>query len=664
MPETIAEAAVDETSPGLKRRTAVLVVHGMGSQRPLDTVRGIINAVWLDKDGKPGKGDKRYWLHPERKNDDIDLAVLTTSGVSDTTDHRSVDFHELYWAHLMSETRAVAVLLWLFELVRKGPRLKPGIRALWWGTTIFLCLLVQSVVLLGLHVILLFLGNPPLIDNRTLSGVVEFGAIRLWNHSYHEPEALLLAPFLVLFMAASYALFFSTIRGAWKIMIGAVVLALLSATFFYFGINDDHSYWIAKEIAYLLHPSVYRTVATMFLPILVSLCVVAIAMGTWGALAMIATYVLSSAFFLLYLNARWLIGWNHDDPLGDLLSHHGNIFGPDWTPFSDIWQQGWILWSLNERYSAVIACAIIVIYFSLYALFLQPYLGDAARYFRASPGNVLVRRKIRKEAVDTLDTLHKWGNYDRIIIVAHSLGTVVAYDMLRAYFSRINGLLPDGALLEPQFSQIDRYDPDKPSGEIKNKSDFRSAGREIIRKIAAQTINSPIPSNRKLPSWLVTDFVTLGSPLTHAHYLICDYPTEDKLFYHATEDKLVEDFNRRVAQRELPTCPPHADDDGGLLAFRNPNTGKKEFHHAALFGLTRWTNLYFEMNQMFWGDAIGGPLKIFGPYIEDVKVSTLPSGGPALFTHTSYWKITGPMGRGSPQIGELRAAVNLVDGPV
>ena len=69
---------------------------------------------------------------------------------------------------------------------------------------------------------------------------------------------------------------------------------------------------------------------------------------------------------------------------------------------------------MNERYSAVIAFAIIFIYIAIYALFLQPFLGDAARYFRASPGNVLVRREIRKQAVDTLDTLHKWGTYDRI----------------------------------------------------------------------------------------------------------------------------------------------------------------------------------------------------------------------------------------------------------
>src|SRR5260370_956357 len=129
------QGGVVEKNPGPKRRTAVLVVHGMGSQRALDTVRGVVEAVWLDSDETPGKDDKRYWLHPERKNDDLDLSVITTSDVPGTADHRSVDFHELYWAHLMSETRAVAVLLWLFELVRKGPRLKPGMQAFWWGAT-------------------------------------------------------------------------------------------------------------------------------------------------------------------------------------------------------------------------------------------------------------------------------------------------------------------------------------------------------------------------------------------------------------------------------------------------------------------------------------------------------------------------------------------------
>jgi hypothetical protein len=611
--DTAPATPVEAKNPQPNRRTAVLVVHGMGSQRVLDTVRGIVNAVWLDKDDKPGPGDKRYWLHPERKNDDLDLSVITTNEVPGTADHRSADFHELYWAHLMSETRAVAVLLWLFELVRKGPRLKPGMRALWWGATIFLCLLVQSVVLLGLHAILLFVGNPPLIsDNQILFGLINPpNAIKLSNHWYHEPEALLLAPFFVLFMAATYATFFSAIRRAWKIVSWAAVLAVLSGLFFYYSINQPA---LAKF-------------TSLFLPVLAALCVVGIAMGRWGLLAMLLTYILSSIFFLIYLNARYL--------------------------FARIWDSGWILWSLNERYSAVIAVAIILIYLAVYALFLQPFLGDAARYFRASPGNVAIRREIRRQAVNTLDTLHKWGNYDRIIVVAHSLGTVVAYDMLRAYFSRLNNSLPDCALLEPEFSQVDKHDPDNPSGAIMNEGDFRSAAREIIRKIAAQTIDSSIPSHQKRPSWLVTDFITLGSPLTHARYLMCD---------GNTEIELNQNFERRVLQREFPVCPPAREGDDGLLSFDNGQTRRREFHHAALFGLTRWTNLFFPMSQMFWGDAIGGPLQeIFGRYIRDVPVSTLTPGKPAFFTHMSYWKTTGPMGRNSPQIVTLREAVNLED---
>jgi hypothetical protein len=617
-------SAASKTGSEPRRRTAVLVVHGMGSQRALDTVRGVVDAVWLDKDEKPQEGDKRFWLHPERKNDDVDLSVITTSDVPGTPDHRSVDFHELYWAHLMSETRAVAVLLWLFELVRKGPRLKRGMRALWWGVTIFLCLLIQSVVLLVMQAILQFLGGPPLIgDDHMLFGTVLVGGaasspanITLSNHAYHEPEALLLAPFFVLFMAASYAAFFSTIRGAWKIMIGAGVLALLSGIFFYFGISVQEKWnWIRSPVL--------ENFSIRFLPIVVSLCVVAIAMGRWGAIAMAVTYVLSSCFFVLYLNARYLISWKQYDPTISTIQHHGEIFGLDWTPFTFVWDQSWIFWSLNERYSAVIACAIIVIYFAMYALFLQPFLGDAARYFRASPGNVLVRREIRKLAVDTLDTLHKWGNYDRIVVVAHSLGTVVAYDMLRTYFSRLSNSLPDCALLQPEFSLVDKHDPKSLSREIKNQADFRSAGREIIRKIANLTVNSPIPADQKLPTWLVTDFITLGSPLTHAQYLMCD---------GKTEQELNENFDRRVSQREFPVCPPEKDGTDGRLSFPNAHTHRTEFHHAALFGMTRWTNLFFPMNQMFWGDAIGGPLKdIFGSYIKDIPVSTLESRGSSFF---------------------------------
>ena len=101
------------------KRTAVLVVHGIGSQRALETVRGVIKGVWLDGENPMTPG--RIWSHPEQDAADIDLTVMTTNEVPGSKDHRVVDFHELYWAHQMSETKPVAVLLWLYELVPEGP---------------------------------------------------------------------------------------------------------------------------------------------------------------------------------------------------------------------------------------------------------------------------------------------------------------------------------------------------------------------------------------------------------------------------------------------------------------------------------------------------------------------------------------------------------------
>src|SRR5690242_20306026 len=137
-----------------RKRTAVLCVHGIGNQRPQETVRGIVNAVWLDDDALPGPAGGEYrkkaWTHPENTVEDLDLVVMTTNEARETSDQRSIDFHEIYWAHLMSETRSVAVLLWLFELVRKGPRLKKDMRAIWWVGAIFLSVLMLSISVLGL----------------------------------------------------------------------------------------------------------------------------------------------------------------------------------------------------------------------------------------------------------------------------------------------------------------------------------------------------------------------------------------------------------------------------------------------------------------------------------------------------------------------------------
>lgn len=630
-----------------KKRTAVLVVHGMGSQRALETVRGVVDAAWLQdpNDPKSAKPPRQVWTHPEYSGVDIDLSVMTTSGLSVNVpggkQDRSIDFHELYWAHLMSETRAIAVLLWLFELVRKGPRLKPGMRALWWGASIFLCMLLASVILLGLHAALQFLSHPPLIDdNHLLFGTVDKDAvIKLRNHPYHESEVLILAPFFVLFMVATYVTLASLYKRAFRIAMPAAVVTVIT-------------YWIYFRTG----NEQIRQVATLFLPIVLSICVSVLIMGRWGARVMIITYTCAGVFFGIYLHSRYMIDWDGClFYLPEYISPNRCVpYFTSFKPFARIWDEGWIFWSLNERYSSVIALSVIVIYGALYALFLQPYLGDAARYFRNSPGNVAVRREIRKQAVNTLDALHASGRYDRIIVVAHSLGTVVAYDMLRAYFSRICNSLPDPAALGPTVQAIDSMIID-PAGSPAQKSALRKQAREVIRSIEASSQATPQAAGAPplATKWLVTDFVTLGSALTHAYYLMCT---------GASYDGLRKDFDRRVSEREFPTCPPARLGNDGLLLFTNPNTRKQEFHHGAVFGLTRWSNLYFPLYQLFWGDAIGGPLAtVFGSHISDVEVSTYTPPAPAFFTHTAYWSLAWPRGREASQIQALRSAINLED---
>jgi pimeloyl-ACP methyl ester carboxylesterase len=585
------------------KRTAVLVVHGMGSQRPLDTVRGVVDAVWLEGD-RSASGTRRIWTHPELSGVDIDLPVLTTNNVP-PSEHRIVDFHELYWAHLMSETRAVAVLLWLFELARSGPRLKPSIGALYWTAVVFLSVLVLSVSLLAIQLVLQF-----------IQWVAALSVMPYWIvGDFHQ----LVYVFLVLIIVTSaLALIASILKRTFKL--AAWSAGLLAAPVLLF------------ILVYCYEPQAEQ-ITILLLPILVAALVIKVAMGRWGLAGLGLTLLLSAgalAFALLCFK---------------------NIID-----FPEAYRSGQLPWSLTSFWSSAAACYFIAIYLALYATFLQPYLGDAARYFRNSPANVTVRREIRKQAVNTLKALHESGDYDRIVVVAHSLGTVVAYDMLRAYYSRINQALPDGSKLGPNFEAVDQ-------GKL-TKSAAREKGREIIRHMAETVAaarqriaaGAPSPGDEDLRAWLVTDFITLGSPLTHAYYLMCRGDTEEELRA---------DFDRRTREREFPTCPPRMLDGDRRLTYVNPNDHVRYYHHGGQFALTRWTNLYFPVSQLLWGDAIGGEVgPVFGDPDSQSNVADLPvytniARRDVFFAHVLYWNIE--HGIAAPHITTLKAAIDLAD---
>lgn len=611
---------------GERKRTAVLVVHGMGSQRPLETVRGVVNAVWRDK------SEHQVWFHPELSGTDIDLTVQTTSYVP-KADKRRVDFHELYWAHLIAETRAIAVLLWLFELAKLGPYLKRGMRPIWWGGAIYLVFLILSVSFLASEVV------------EHLAKVEK------------ERVSMMLTPVITTAILATLCTIWALAYLSFRLSKWAAGLAIGSS--------------VLLGVAWLFfrhRPEILEGFATHFLPATFALFVTLFLMGKGRYMPFVWAYLISFSFHFLKL---WVF-----DGIGPVAQWNAVFHGGD--PSKMLVQL--IPWSLESKWSSTAAWLFISSYFVLSAAFLQPYIGDVARYLRNAPANVAGRRDIRRTSVDTLIALHESGKYDRIIVVAHSLGTVVAYDMLRATFARMFRDIPlDQARLNPEFDRIDK-------GDLKS-IEWRRQARVLTRKIyelaSEMRANAPprpigSPADEREPkAWLVTDFITLGCPLTHAHYLLCHGskgpgPIND-------ESELIKDFERRVKEREFPTCRPKTDDGDKVLTYTRE--GQLYYHHAAVFGLTRWTNIYFPLEQVFWGDAIGGPValydardekgqprraELFGRDIIDVAVSKLTSHGASFFTHTSYWSLDREKLRTEnkpdpPHIQALKLAVNLAD---
>lgn len=291
--------------------------------------------------------------------------------------------------------------------------------------------------------------------------------------------------------------------------------------------------------------------------------------------------------------------------------------------------------------------------------------GDAARYLTPAPSNIGARKRIRVAGLRLLQALHEDNAYDRIVVAGHSLGTVVGYDILSYYWADINDRI--------------RHDPNNPAlraveqaGDLllKNPSaealdDFREAQTAYCKEISAHVGGA----------WKITDFVTMGSPLTHAHVLMVNdrqalMPSErhaivarwiqpwwrgfDEAF--GGDTPLASMFRARAAQRELPLCPPLTETDEHFTYPPKANDPSLVVpHHAALFAATRWTNIYAPCRHVLWGDVVGGPVApLFGPGVKDVALAD-PDGSQRL-AHTRYWDEGSAT---APHLVALRDALDL-----
>jgi hypothetical protein len=267
-------------------------------------------------------------------------------------------------------------------------------------------------------------------------------------------------------------------------------------------------------------------------------------------------------------------------------------------------------------------------------------VGDAARYLHVAPQNVQSRHAIRHAGVRVLRALHKRG-YRRIVVVGHSLGSVIGYDVLSHAWPRFNSKPPTGD--PPAEAALDALEAlVQPDAAAFDPGEFRKGQAAYCQELQSNGND-----------WRVTDFVTMGSPLAHADVLLASG---------------ADDFAARCRSFELPTCPPQLESqtykDGSTRhGFAYPLKDKpRRPHHAALFAATRWTNLFFPCTGVFKGDVVGGPVaRLFGAGVKDVPVATGVNGG--WLTHTHYWSFEkdAPKDKLPPHIEQLCRAVDIAD---
>lgn len=363
------------------------------------------------------------------------------------------------------------------------------------------------------------------------------------------------------------------------------------------------------------------------------------------------------ALWLLSLALLYLI-------LAPIIKNTGAVFG--WHPY------GWLPdWGMS-------LLGLLLAY--LTNRWLLPYVGRVVRYTRAIPANIAARKDIRERGLKLLAALHDDG-YERIILVGHSLGSILAYDLLTYFWAdhapayTVAETAPDFAALKALEAALAAYRADPTDSHLEA---FRAAQRaygSLLRRRPRPTQEDGTTDHAHDGRWLITDLVTFGSPLTHADFLLTSIrarfqdrvATNDVSVAPPVPQTLDPDNVLHARAAHMPVSPAAKPE---LLAFpfvpKDSATLHWQMHHATVFAATNWINIYDPARFILCGDIISGPLKeLFGPAVVDVDLRAL-RGQSWGFSHTDYWRIDPDQPQPEPHIKALRAALNLAgqDRPV
>ncbi|WP_281556361.1 hypothetical protein [Thalassomonas sp. RHCl1] len=312
-----------------------------------------------------------------------------------------------------------------------------------------------------------------------------------------------------------------------------------------------------------------------------------------------------------------------------------------------------VIWSCGVEYiatncegltatllKALISGVELAVLFGLNKLkcFATKYFGDVARYVKAQPANIHIRQQIRQGGIELLERIHQTGDYERIVLVGHSLGSIIAYDIINHLWARHNKFKytkgskthtsPLSQKSQELIEALEGLSKDCGTDEF-DKESYREKQFALFNSLKESGKNN----------WLISDFITLGSPLTYADILLFDSNKE---------------FIKRKLDREYPTSPPIPENKYWTYQVND----QKYLHHGAVFAPVRWTNIYMTYECLIKGDLISGPVSSNFSYSElNIDKSTLspPKNNEHTpikeikisyeyvkdgFTHTEYWKST------------------------
>ena len=640
----------------MAKKQAVVVIHGMGEQRPMETLRSFVQTVWErdatlgdkkavmnEADNSAPGGQKTahskssfgkdlirlnevakertkhrpdefagnaWWVKPDNRTGMKELRRVTTGGINpsrsfegedaEETEIRRTDFFEFYWADLIQDTTLNQLLSWVQNLLLRSPRQVPvDAFAIW---------------------------------------------ISLW---------------LIILAAMAY---------------------LLSTTFEVFRVpltilNSQPMHYMIVPVGDWLSVGWDALVTFFTTGIIYNIGMVVLVFSTVGIMLFEGLKLYWRGFFGSKVVQLTLV-----------------VIAPVLVLFSPV----------IDHFRTAIPWLSLLLVLGLFYLniFLVRYFGDMARYVQATPGNVELRNKIGERGLKLLTELHESGDYDRIVIVAHSLGTIVAYDLVSMLWSKLgpgirNPSSEDGR--EP-LTAMDKYLREVLEDDSKQFSlaHYQQLQGDVCHALGQVKFERNHQSGEIIASpWLVTDLVTVGSPLSHAEFLLA---------------RDTQGLRTLVRERVLPTCPPvlesyqpgHTGQAGSLtipsIMFKSGKDDNTFAHHACCFAAVRWTNIYDKppLHSFLLGDPLSGSVlgnfgssvRVVGPRdhqhvlwreqqdykgapqnvgIRDIKVAIRDRSGylpQRWFTHNKYWKLPPSLSAPPPSyIVALRKAVNLANDP-